>query len=332
MLSLLLENAAVGHSWSLPFEDAFILWLQSLGGEGSFIYYLMQFITLFGEEMLLIGTMGFIYWGLDKSRGEKVGYILMLNCLLNPMIKNIVCRSRPHISNPQVQNLKNVGGYSFPSGHSSSSASTYLGAAFAYKDKKIKWLWIFAIVMPVLVALSRNYLGAHYLTDVICGLALGVGVVLLAMWLYKVVPNKYWFYLGTLVVGIPGFFYATTNDFFTGYGILLGFVCAIYFEEKCVKFKNTKVWWRLILRVVLGGALFLVLNEGIKAVVGLIYPAYETNLWFEHIFRVLRYATIVFIMIGIYPMLFNLGDKLFTKWGWIKDTESTATSQPAIAE
>ncbi len=331
MLSLLLENAAVGNSWSLPFEDTFIIWLQSLGGKGSFIYLLMQFITLFGEEALLVGTMGLIYWGFDKSRGEKVGFMLMANCLLNPMLKNIVCRSRPHISNSNIQNLKNVGGYSFPSGHSSSSAATYGGAAVVYKDKKFKWLWAFAIVMPILVALSRNYLGAHYLTDVICGLALGVVVVALVQLLYAVVPNKYLIYIGALVIGIPGFFYCTTNDFFTGYGILLGFVSGIFFEERKVKFENTKVWWRIVIRVAIGGGLFLGLNAGIKGIVGA-FIEYENYLWFERIFRVLRYGVIVFLMIGVYPMLFKVGDKLFTKWGWLKDTQSTATTEQISVE
>lgn len=332
MLSLLLESAAaVGNSWSLPFEDAFIIWLQSLGGKDSFIYLIMQFITLFGEEALLVGTMGLIYWGFDKSRGERVGFMLMANCLLNPMLKNIVCRSRPHISNTSIHNFKDVEGYSFPSGHSSSAAATYGGAAAVYKDKKFKWLWAFAIVMPILVALSRNYLGAHYITDVVCGLALGTCVVILSQYLYKVVPSKYWIYIGALVIGIPGFFYCTTNDFFTGYGILLGFVCGIFFEEKITKFENTKIWWRIALRVAIGGGLFLGLNELFKATVGLIYPTYKENVWFEHIFRVLRYGSIVFLMIGVYPMLFKVGDKLFTKWGWIKDTETTTTTQETIS-
>ncbi len=339
MLSLLLENAAVGNSWSLPFEDTFIIWLQSLGGKGSFIYLLMKLITLFGEEALLVGTMGLIYWGLDKKRGEKVGFTLMLGCLFNPLIKNAVCRSRPYVANGYheinnpagIHQYDSAGGYSFPSGHSSSAAATYGATAVVYRDKKFKWLWAFAIVMPILVALSRNYLGAHYLTDVICGLALGVVVVALVQLLYAVVPNKYWIYIGALVIGIPGFFYCTTNDFFTGYGILLGFVSGIFFEERKVKFENTKVWWIIAIRVAIGGGLFLGLNEGIKGIVGA-FIEYENYLWFERIFRVLRYGVIVFLMIGVYPMLFKVGDKLFTKWGWLKDTQSTATTEQISVE
>ena len=319
MLHLL--SAAIGNTWSLPFENNFILWFQGLAGKGSFLYYLMNFISMFGEEMILVGIVGLIYWGFDKRRGEKIGFMMITATLFNPLIKGIVRRTRPFDSGVGIENFRDVDGYSFPSGHSSGSASTFVGTAVVYKDKKFKWLIALAVVIPVLVALSRTYLGAHYPTDVICGLALGVGLVFLVDFLYRVVPNKYFLYGGLLIIGIAGFFYCTESDFFTGYGILLGFVCGILFEEKVTKFENTKVWWRIILRVLVGGGLFLGLNEVIKLIVGAIYPTYEDNIWFERIFRTLRYAVVVFLVIGVYPLLFAQTEKLWKKLGWIKTSD-----------
>ena len=317
MINLL--AAAIGTTWELPFEIPFIVWLQSLGGEGSFLYYLMNFITMFGEEMILVGVMGFVYWGLDKKRGEKIGMFMLTAALVNPMIKNIACRTRPFDSHPDlVDNLRDVDGYSFPSGHSSGSASVFVGTAVAYKDKKSKWLISLAVIIPLLVALSRNYLGAHYLTDVVAGLALGVAVVFLVDWLTRVVKNKYFIYGGILIVGLAGFFYCTTSDFFTAYGIAVGFTFGMLFEEKVTKFQNTKVWWRIVLRVAVGGGLYLGLNSMFKAIVGAIYPDYEGDFWFESIFRVLRYAVIVFLLLGVYPLLFAQTEKLWKKLGWTK--------------
>lgn len=328
MLTLL--SAAIGNTWSLPFENPFIQWFQSLGGEGSLLYYLMNFISMFGEETILVGLVGLIYWGFDKHRGEKIGFMMITATLFNPLLKNIVKRTRPFDSGEGIYNFRDETGYSFPSGHSSGSASTLVGTAVVYKDKKYKWLIALAVVIPILVALSRTYLGAHYPTDVICGLALGVGVVFLIDWLYKIVPNKYWLYGGMLIVGIAGFFYCTTDDFYTSYGILLGFVCGLLFEEKVTKFDNTKVWWRIILRVIVGGALFLGLNEVIKLIVGAIYPTYDTNVWFERIFRALRYCLVVFTLIGVYPILFAQTEKLWKKLGWIKNaSKQENTSQNA---
>ncbi|MCH5156269.1 MAG: phosphatase PAP2 family protein [Clostridiales bacterium] len=317
-------SAAVGNTWYLPFENNFILWFQGLAGKGSFLYYLMNFISMFGEEMILVGIVGLIYWGFDKRRGEKIGFMMISAVVFNPLIKGIVRRTRPFDSGVGIENFRDVDGYSFPSGHSSGSASTFVGTAVVYKDRKYKWLIACAVIIPVLVALSRTYLGAHYPTDVVCGLVLGVGIVFLVDFLYRVIPNKYWMYGGMLIIGIAGFFYCTESDFFTGYGILLGFVCGILFEEKVTKFDNTKVWWRIILRVLVGGGLFLGLNEVTKLVVGGIYPTYEQNVWFEHIFRALRYSVVVFLVIGVYPLLFAQAEKLWRKLKWIKEP-NTAT-------
>ena len=246
---------------------------------------------------------------------------MLTTALVNPMIKNIVCRTRPFDSHPDVvDNLRDVDGYSFPSGHSSGSASVFVGAAVAYKDKKRKWLIAAAVVIPLLVALSRNYLGAHYLTDVAAGLALGVGIVFLMDWLTTVVKNKYYIYGAILIVGLAGFFYCTTSDFFTAYGIAAGFMTGMLFEEKVTKFQNTRTWWRIVLRVLVGGALYLGINSALKGIVGAIYPDYEDNVWFERIFRVLRYAVIVFLLLGVYPLLFAQTEKLWKKLGWLKKT------------
>ncbi len=325
MIALL--SAAIGNTWYLGFENDFILWFQSLGGKGSFLYYLMNFISMFGEEMILVGIVGLLYWGLDKKGGERVGFMMASTALINPLIKNIVCRTRPFDSGFGIQNLRDVDGYSFPSGHSSGSASTFVGATVVYKNKKWKWLIAISVVIPILVALSRTYLGAHYPTDVVCGLALGVGMVFLLNFLYAIVANKYFIYGGLLLVGFAGFFYCTTSDFYTAYGLLIGLMCGVLFEEKVVKFDNTKIWWRVILRVAVGGGLYLGFNELLKLIVGAIYPDYKSAIWFERIFRVTRYAVVSFMMIGVYPLLFKQTDKLWKKWKWVKTEEPT--EQPA---
>lgn len=319
MLTLLF--AEIGNTWALPFETDFIIWLQSLGGKGSFIYYLMNFITMFGEEFVLVGIMGLIYWGLDKRKGEKIGFMLIFATVANPLIKNIVRRTRPFDSASGIENLRDVGGYSFPSGHSSGSASLFIGCAVTYRKTMKKWMTALCIIIPLLVALSRNYLGAHYLTDVVAGLALGVILVFLIDLLLRKL-NKYIVYAGALVLGAAGFFYCTTSDFFTGYGILFGFVFAVLFEEKVTKFKNTRCWWRIALRVAAGGALFLGLNELLKLPFNSViytYTADGTKIMkdgmetFERIFRTVRYTVVTFTCMGIYPLIFAPFEKLWNR-------------------
>ena len=345
MIKLLLAGA-IGTTWEMPWEIPYIEWLQSLAGEGTFLYLLMNFISMFGEEMMLVGILGLLYWGLDKRRGEKIGLFLITATLLTPLVKNIACRTRPFDAHPKIEgqsggvaNFRDVDGYSFPSGHSSGASAVFLGTAYVYKDKKQKWLWALCCIIPVLVALSRNYLGAHYPTDVLAGLAIGVGTVFLMNWLLTISPNKFFVYGGLLVVGLAGFFYCTTSDFYTGYGIALGFTLALLFEQKVVKFRNTKVWWRIILRVAVGGMLFLGLNELFKMSVGgfhkiildgekMYWFEQEKFLWFERIFRTLRYTIVVFLLMGVYPLLFAQTEKLWKKWHWLQTDDTFSGKLP----
>ncbi|MBR2974694.1 MAG: phosphatase PAP2 family protein [Clostridia bacterium] len=314
--------ASQGTVWFWEFEKQFILWLQSLGGEGSLIYYLMNFFTLFGEEIVIIAVMGVIYWGLDKNKGEMIGASVMTAAVVNPLIKNIFCRVRPFDTFPsEIKNLKDVDGFSFPSGHSSSSSTLMGSLALTYRKQRLKWLTAIAIVIPLLVALSRNYLGAHWISDVVVGLALGV-IVSFAMVFALSNFNKYVVYAVVIVVGAAGFFYCTTSDYYTSYGLLVGFVCAVLFEEKVTKFENTKTWWRIALRVIGGGIVYLAVSKLLKLPVkGLLYSGDEVKAgmetW-EHVYRTFRYAVTCFVTMGVYPLLFKPVERLWIKLKLVK--------------
>ena len=322
-MNLLLEPT--GIVWSFSFEHPFILWFQSLGGRGSFLFYLNNFFSIFGEEYFIALLLGLIYWGLNKNIGEKVTFTVISGNVLNTLIKNIFCRSRPFNSVEEIQNFRDVDGYSFPSGHSSGSSSLMGSIAWNYRQKRYKWLWIIAIILPICVAISRVYLGAHYPTDVIGGLLLGVIVIVLFELLYNVIPNKYYLYIGMAILGFCGFFYSTTSDYFTSYGMLVGFIFGVFFEQKITKFSNTKIWWRIALRAIVGGGLFIGLNSLLKLPFSSLLN--DQHLWFERIYRVIRYATVTFVLWGVYPLLFNQAEKLWKKFGWIHDSQDVPQEQ-----
>jgi undecaprenyl-diphosphatase len=77
--------------------------------------------------------------------------------------------------------------YSFPSGHALSSAAVYLTlallAARRLRRRGARVLVIVAAALLVFaIGVSRLYLGAHYLTDVLAGWAAGVGCALVCVW------------------------------------------------------------------------------------------------------------------------------------------------------
>lgn len=133
---------------------------------------LMQLFSRLGDAGMLWIVLGIALLCFARSRRRGVAYLSALGCaavLNNLVLKPIVARPRPYASiEGLVVLFEKLSSYSFPSGHASSSfaAATALTLLFG---KKGAW----SFVPAVLITLSRPYLGMHYLTDVLCGAALG---------------------------------------------------------------------------------------------------------------------------------------------------------------
>ena len=220
-------------SFYFEWEVALQAWIQSF--MGSFGTAVMSFLTLFGEEVMLIGILGYIYWCYDKEFGKFIGNNVVVGIVLNPLLKNLALRRRPYFDHPNIKCLKPVHadadiydiaaqGYSFPSGHSMNSAVIY-GSLPMYK-KKSRVLRILAFLMPFLVGLSRVALGVHYVTDVLMGWALGAGLVLVFSFLQRKVKNIHLLHAIIFLVSLSGLFYCQTTDYFTGLGLMGGFFLA----------------------------------------------------------------------------------------------------------
>ena len=257
--------------------------------------------SLFGEEVALILIMGLIYWCLDKRVGKYIGEIVIIGALWNPMIKNIFCRRRPYMDNENIDLLRMIAkdadkydvaaqGFSFPSGHSTNAAALYGGLARLKNDKT----WIWAGILMILVGFSRVAVGAHFPTDVLAGWGLGLFVVFFIPWLKRKLQNENLFYGILVMTALPGVFYCRSEDYFTALGLLIGFVLAMKFEEKYVNFEGTRKPLEIALRLAGGGVVYFVLNLALKRDL----PAGD-------IARVIRYAVVTFVMMGVYPMAFK---------------------------
>ena len=306
--------AAEGNRFFLDWEIALMEWLQSHLSAGT-IGALSQ-LSMFGEELMLIVVMGFFYWVYDKEFGKFIGMNFLVANVWNPMIKNVALRLRPYFCSDRIDLLRLIDtkadkfdvaaqGYSFPSGHSSGAAAVYGSAALCLKKK---WVTVLAFLLPLLVGVSRVVVGAHFPTDVLAGWAIGAIVIFFIPWLQKKIKNRWVFYAVIVFVTLPGFFYCTSNDYFTAFGMLVGFVLAEPFEEKYVNFENTRNPIRAVLRIAGGGAVYFALNTLLK----LPFPKelLEAGNFAAHLIRTGRYAVVIFVVIAVYPMLFKLTAKI----------------------
>jgi len=111
---------------------------------------------------------------------HKYSAILLLvstfgGLVLNGVLKLGFNRPRPSIFVPEVHAVSS----SFPSGHAMSAAIVYGTVAYlAARLHKRMWartlVMTAALIVIVLISISRMYLGVHYPSDVIAGLAIGL--------------------------------------------------------------------------------------------------------------------------------------------------------------
>lgn len=151
--------------------------LTALGGVATLVF----FTTVVAGYLWIEGKKRVILLLLVASLG---------GLLLSSALKHFISRPRPDV----VPHLSYVYTSSFPSGHSMLSAVIYLtlGALLASVITRTRvkiYVLCVALLLTVLIGLSRIYLGVHYPTDVIAGWTAGLAWALfcwiLARWLQQ---------------------------------------------------------------------------------------------------------------------------------------------------
>jgi len=104
-----------------------------------------------------------------------LGLTVPLGMLLNVLMKHSFQRARPSFEHP----LLVVSTYSFPSGHVAGATLFYGVIAAMLVTRLSHWrarvvVVMTAVLLVMLVALTRMYLGVHYLSDVLAAFAEGI--------------------------------------------------------------------------------------------------------------------------------------------------------------
>jgi len=282
-----------------------IIFLQGL--RNGFTDLFFNAISMLGEEYFYILVLGSIYWVYNKRFGEVLGVTLGASFALNNVLKGIFNMPRPFQEFPnEVENLRGytATGSAFPSGHVQ-GISSFLFAIYFYLKQRL--FLIVAIVFTLLMMISRMYLGVHYIEDVIIG---GVIGLLLAL-VISIFFNKYKdndhelhrFYSIIVLVFLPGLFLLEVNDFFKGYGILVGVILGVVFEKHNVQFSLEIPPLKKVIRVVVGLVFMGLTLTLLKPLFGLLGATEGT--WGANILDFVRYFLVAFVGIGLYPLFFK---------------------------
>ncbi len=162
---------------TLSVDHQLATWFHAhLNGSTGPIWQAISFIGG-GSVMSVVLVAGVLFLTLKRRWHSLFTLVLTVPCgiLAGEAIKLIVQRQRPYLVGPFVDWV----GYSFPSGHAISATLLYgflCVMLFRFVESK-HWRALAAgatAVITLCVGMSRIALGAHYLTDVIAGIVLGV--------------------------------------------------------------------------------------------------------------------------------------------------------------
>jgi membrane-associated phospholipid phosphatase len=143
----------------------------------------MRDVSLFGDWPSHT-ALGLILLGIAWIRGSKEWTRIFLAMLIAMSIAgvtgHVIKRTIPR-PRPSVQTNIRWGGsrlsskyHSFPSGHVGASTAFFATLFFARRR-----IGLACLPIPILIAFSRMYIGAHYLSDVVCAAILGTLCALL---------------------------------------------------------------------------------------------------------------------------------------------------------
>jgi membrane-associated phospholipid phosphatase len=136
-------------------------------------------VTMLGDAAVLLPAT-VIVTAVLLRRGHGVSALLFAGSvtggfLLNSLLKLSFERPRPELWPPLV--IEHT--FSFPSGHTAMATAFYGGAAAVVfhlsRNRRLRLAsFLAAAAIIVAVAVSRVYLGAHWATDVVAGLLVGL--------------------------------------------------------------------------------------------------------------------------------------------------------------
>jgi undecaprenyl-diphosphatase len=181
----------------LPFDIPIAKFIQQLSW-GPLVYPMELINTTAGIWQVLVGAAAIAALFFLERRAGWLMLIGSISSLLDNLIKLVISRQRPpadliHVLSPTT-------GFSYPSGHAVffTWMSFMVAVSLAPKIRPAyrPVIWIVAAIVIVLTSIARVWAGAHWPSDVLGGVLLGVGWSAFVLWLperWLPSPSFRWF-------------------------------------------------------------------------------------------------------------------------------------------
>lgn len=299
----------------------YLLFLQNLRcASPEAVNLFLLYVSNFTGSVFLMIIPVFVYWCIDKKAGIYMTMCFSIAVFLNQTLKNIFCVLRPHVRwesiVPMDKALDGATGFSFPSGHTTLAAGVYGG--IAVWQKKRKWVVLLCILLTLLTAFSRNWLGVHTLADTAGAIFFACFSVFIATCIEKYIKKNPKAFLPAVILAIASALfsiaficlkpypkecgelvdiYAMQTDSFKSAGVLLGFACGVYIEQRFVNFSNSGKMSERIVRFIVGFA-------AISALYTFVFPIIFSPFG-EHWGKLLKYFFLMLSVLALYPAVFS---------------------------
>ncbi len=307
-----------------------LYWLESI--RTPFLDAFFASITHLGSETLFIVLAIVMFWCVNKRSGYYLMTVGFFGTLVNQFLKLAFRVPRPWVRDPNFTIVEaaraDATGYSFPSGHTQ-SVTAVLGCPA--RSSRSRFLRAVCVVLILLTALSRMYLGVHTSADVGVSLVLGTIMVFAFYPLFEKGEEKpalmYGAMGGLFALSVAFVLYAEwatwpadMDAYNMEHGIenaylLMGcsaaMVLSCMIERRYIRFDTKAKPAAQVLKVVLGFALVLGIKEGAKPVLNAIFNGH-------HIARAIRYFLMVMFAACVWPLTFPWFQKGCPMKKWVK--------------
>lgn len=305
-------------------DISYLLFLQQFRiGINDALTPFLENLSLFAVTILAFFPV-FIYWCQSKKSGLRILGALSISRALTAVIKLTVCAYRPWVRDARIipagDAIATATGYSFPSGHTTTATSIYGSAAVEYyKCRYGKIAASILVLLVLLTAFSRNYLGVHTPQDVIVGLIVGTISIWASIRFFSYAENKpekeNMILAAMIVLCVLALIYITCksypmdyvegklltdpqkmmNDGYKDIGSLFGFCIGRLIEKTWVRFKETGLNAKGIIIGIIGLVILFLIMKFLKNPCTAVFGAHWGGF--------ALHSLIMIYVIAIYPLV-----------------------------